>query len=354
MRWLIPFLWLGSTIAHGQAFRADLEAGRFLKVLAQTEGPLGASRSSSPIRAARSQALTSLLRLDEALAEADRAVTLDPNLADAYLARGLAKAGQAIRSRNLSSLRGISEAMDDLRRATTLDPSLTRAWMSLGLGYQELPWALGGSTRKALECAAALRKVNPIKGDFLEGLIWNLEGDWGRADACFTRALAAPDPEILAGYLDALDDKPARKALGEGAKNERLVREANRFLPLARRSAQALSAVSDALLNGGQREQAWQVLQIAPRDVDAPSLLGLQRGKVAAKSGLHLEEGLASLDHVLGAPLEGGSGGYAAVHWRRGQILNRLGRAEEARNAARAALQFDPKHPGARRLLEGR
>jgi predicted negative regulator of RcsB-dependent stress response len=78
----------------------------------------------------------------------------------------------------------------------------------------------------------------------------------------------------------------------------------------------------------------------------------LQLGKIAARSGRHLDEGLAALDQVLREPLEGGSGGYGSAHWRRGQVLKALGRKAEAKAAAEAALQIDPKDPKAKRLLD--
>jgi tetratricopeptide (TPR) repeat protein len=112
-----------------------------------------------------------------------------------------------------------------------------------------------------------------------------------------------------------------------------------------------VEAVSLALLDGGQAEAAWKVAQEALPACDAPSLVRLQLGKIAARSGLHLSEGLAFLDQVLREPLEGGSGGHPAAHWRRGQVLKALGRPEEARKAAEAALALDRKHRGALELL---
>ena len=55
---------------------------------------------------------------------------------------------------------------------------------------------------------------------------------------------------------------------------------------------------------------------------------------------------------MLREPLEGGSGGYGAADWRRGQVLKDLGRKAEARAAAEAALRLDPKDPKAARLLK--
>jgi cytochrome c-type biogenesis protein CcmH/NrfG len=91
-----PILLVSILQAQAPAFRADLEAGRYLKVLAEAEQRLREHPSDAPAWAAKSQALSSLLRFGEALSAAERAVSLKPDLADALLARGLARAGEAI------------------------------------------------------------------------------------------------------------------------------------------------------------------------------------------------------------------------------------------------------------------
>lgn len=351
---MIPFLAVAIVLqAQAPAFRVDLEAGRYLKVLAEAEARLRQNPKDALAWAAKSQALSSFQRFNEARVAADRAIELSPGLADALLARGLARAGEAIQQRDLSGLRAALGAVDDLRAATEADPGLAAAWTSLGLAYEMLPGILGGSTRKALQCAERLRRVSPARGDLLQALILVEEGKWWQAEPYFGRALAlAPqDPEVVGQWLDALDHRPAKKALGEAGKNARLLSEAPRLLPGVRTRARGVAAVSDAYLHGGQPETAWKVVQDHLAQVDAPSLLRLQLGKVAAVSGLHRTEGLASLDQVLREPLEGGSSGYAGAWWRKGQILQGLGRNDEARQAAREALKLDPKHRGARELL---
>ncbi len=354
---MLPFaapLLLLQLQAPDPAFRADLDAGRYLAVLAESSRRVGQNPRDAAALAARSQALSSLQRFGEALADADRALQVNPRLADALLARGLARAGQAIRQRDLGALREALGALDDLRAATEADPSLAPAWTSLGLAYELLPGLLGGSTRKALQCADHLARLVPARGELLRALILVEEGRWRDAEPAFQRALAlAPgDPEVVAQWLDALDSRPAKKALGEAGKNARLLAEAARLLPSIRTHAQAVTAVSDAYLHAGQPETAWQVLQEALPHADAPSLLRLQLGKVAAVSGLHRTEGLAALDQVLREPLEGGTAGLPGAWWRRGQILMDLGRNDEALRAAQKALELDPRHRGAKALLE--
>jgi tetratricopeptide (TPR) repeat protein len=342
------------TQTQAPAFRADLDAGHYLKVLAKAEQALHQDGKDAQAWAAKSQALSSLLRFREARVAADRAIALQPALSEALLARGLARAGEAIRQRDLGSLRGALGALDDLRAATEADPTLAAAWTSLGLAYQMLPGLLGGSTRKALDCADRLRAVAPARGDLLQALILVEANKWAEAEPCFQRALkqAPQDPEVVGQWLDALDSRPAKKALGEAGKNARLLAEAPRLLPSVHTRALGVVAVSDAYLHAGQPETAWKTAQEHLAQVDAPSLLRLQLGKVAANSGVHREEGLAALDQVLREPLEGGSSGYPGAWWRKGQILQVLGRKDEARKAAQEALKLDPKHRGARELLE--
>jgi tetratricopeptide (TPR) repeat protein len=342
--------------ALGAAYspRPDLDAGRYLKALDDAEALLKQQPGNALAWAAKSQALTALVRLPEALDAAQKAVQLQPGLADALLARGLALGGAAVQQRNLGSLGRISGAMRDLRAAVQADPTLVAAWMTLGLGYEQLPGLLGGSTSRALDCAESLKKVDAPRGLLLQGTILAMEGRWPEAQPCFGQALAkAPqDPEVIYGYLDALGSKPVRQVVGDEAQRRLQVQEALRLLPAAQNRARPLTAICDALIDAGKHEEAWKIAKEALPAADAPSLLRMQLGKIAARSGLHLAEGLAALDQALREPLEGGTGGYGSAHWRRGQVLQALGRKDEARAAAQAALQLDPKDPKARRLLK--
>ena len=351
MFFCLPIALIGQAAS---AYRADLEQGHYLKVQAAAQARLAQDPNDAAVLAAESQALSSFQRFDEAAAAAQKALDLRPGLPDALLARGLARAGTAVQQRNLGSLGKIGDAMDDLDAATKADGSLVTGWISLGLAYQQLPGILGGSTRRAMACADSLRKVSPAKGDALQGMVLAMDGRWNEAVPYFGRALqAAPgEAQVVAMYLQALDDKGARKTLGDAAWKQRLQWEAARLLPSVKAKARGVEAVAECLLDGDQPEQAWKVCADALPGVEAPSILRLELGKIAARSGLHRDEGLSYLDQVTSQPLEGGTAGYAGAWWRKGQILKDLGRPADAKAAARKALGYDPKHPGARKLLE--
>lgn len=338
----------------GYAPRPDLEEGRFLKALAEAEAQLKLHPSHALAWAAKSHALSALLRFPDALDCAQRALALNPHLADAYLARGLARGGYAVQQRNFGSLRKATGAMDDLRRATELDPTLAPAWMSLGLAYQQMPGILGGSTRKALACAESLRKIRPERGDLLQGMILSLEKRWKEAEPFFRRALVtgSSDPQVVAGYLESLGSRETREIMGDAAQKMRLVQEARRLLRGVKSRAKGVEAVCDALLDGGKAEEAWRIAQGELSGVEAPSLLHLHLGKIAARSGINLEEGLLHLEVALASGIEGGSGGKVALLWRRGQILAALKRPQEALASGQAALELDPHHRGVQGLLK--
>jgi len=347
---------LGTLLAaQGPWPRPDLDAGRYLKVLADADARIRSRPDDALALAARSQALSALVRLPEAMTAARRAVELDPGSPEALLARALASAGLAVQKRNLGSISGVTGAMDDLRAAVKADPNFAPAWMTLGVAYETLPgFILGGSTKKALACAETLKNLNPAQGWVLQGTVLSMAGRWPEAQGAFGTALAlAPrDPDAVYAYLDALGSRETRKALGDAEQKRRQAQEARRLLPAVKGNARAVCAICDALLDAGQAEEAWATAEAALPGADAPSLLRLQLGKLSARSGTHREQGLASLDRVLKEPLEGGTGGYAAAHWRRGQILQAMGKLAEARADAQRALAWDPGHTGASRLLK--
>ncbi len=351
---LLPIVLFAHPLLGQYDPRPDLDSGRFLKCLSDAENRIRQDPADAMAWAAKSQALSALMRFDEANAAAQKSLELKGDFADGLLARGLSRAGTAMQQRNLGSLRGASLAMDDFRAATRADPNLASAWMSLGLAFEQLPGLLGGSTKKALACAENLRKASPSRGDLLQGMVLSMDGRWSDAKGYFQRALstAPSDPEIVYGYLDSLGSRVTRKAIGEGPQRAQLASEAMRLLPSVKGRARGLQAICDALLDGGKPEESWTIAHGSLQRCDLPSLMKVQLGKIAARASIHREEGLVFLDQALFEPLEGGTGGVATVQWRRGQILKDLNRHDEAKTAAQAALRADAKHPGARRLLD--
>jgi tetratricopeptide (TPR) repeat protein len=86
------------------------------------------------------------------------------------------------------------------------------------------------------------------------------------------------------------------------------------------------------------------------RPDDYSLLYGL--GRVAGTTGEGLERGLAALTRCLGMTPPEDQPGHATVHWRRAQILERLGERRAALAACEEALRLDPGQTAAAAALK--
>jgi tetratricopeptide (TPR) repeat protein len=77
-----------------------------------------------------------------------------------------------------------------------------------------------------------------------------------------------------------------------------------------------------------------------------------QIGRLAAVSGEQLDRGLAALQRCLAQTPGENQPGYAAVHWRIGNILEKKDDKPGARAAYEAALKIDPKFSQAAESLK--
>jgi tetratricopeptide (TPR) repeat protein len=97
-----------------------------------------------------SQQLSTSIRYNEALAAAERAVTLDDGSSEAHYVRGTC----------LAMLARYDEALRDFEQALVLDPSYVPAWDGKA-------WVLGILGRK-VEALAAVNKALELDPDYLE------------------------------------------------------------------------------------------------------------------------------------------------------------------------------------------
>jgi tetratricopeptide (TPR) repeat protein len=90
--------------------------------------------------------------------------------------------------------------------------------------------------------------------------------------------------------------------------------------------------------------------QLARKPDDARSLY--QLGKLAALSGEELALGLESIDRYLAQGERPDELPEYAAHWRRGLVLEKMGRKDEALAALRKSVQLDPKAEAPRKDLK--
>ena len=222
----------------------------------------------------------------------------------------------------------------------------SQAWFWLGRAYarqaiqagllSKPKWA--GKTRDAYEKAVALDADNvDARYDLMQYYVAApgfLGGDRALADAQ-AKEMAQRDPvmgKLADAFLAQTDDKPAVA--------EKLLREGLAIDPSRERVRLALAM----LLQEGER---WDDIGALWRDAlarDADDALAhYQLARLAVVSGADAQAGLAHIDRfiALGKLPEGFTLG--AAHWRRGQLLEKLARRDEAIAALEEAVRREPK-----------
>jgi tetratricopeptide (TPR) repeat protein len=262
-----------------------------------------------PVQAVRKQLRDG--KIDAAIQAGEAAVETLAKDAQAWFWLGRAYAQQAMRVGMLSKPKWAGKTRAAYEQAVALDPEHLDARFDLMQYYAMAPGFLGGGRDKADAQASTLRGQDPVMGKL--------------ADA------------MLAQY----DDKP------EAA--ERAYRDA---VALAPDSARARVSLSMHLQRGSRWDESGQLWQQSlARDPD-DALAHYQLGRLAAVSGTQLEAGLEHIQRYFALGGEDDYMGVGAGHWRRGQILEKLGRRDDARAAYAEAVRVNPALQPARDDLE--
>ncbi len=245
--------------------------------------------------------------LDAAVDAAEQATDTLPDDARSWFWAGRAYGLQAMRASLLGKPKWAGRSRDAYEKAVALDPALLEARYDLMQYYLFAPGILGGGRDKADAQAQELARQDLV---------------WGK----------------LAQSALAMNDKQPEKA-------EAVLREALVAVPQSNRARLALSGLL-------QRQTRWDDVRSLWRDRigSAPedALARYQLGRAAALSGSELEDGLAQLDAFLAAAVYPENLTPGAAHWRRGQVLEKLGRKPEAL----AALRLAVADPSTRRQAE--
>ena len=280
-RWLLPLLLLAALPAR--TMQVNPEAERRLALL----------------RASLDDG-----KIDEAIAHGEAAVELAPQRSSAHHWLGRALAAKAIAVKNFTEIYWLSRAETELRKAIELHPKNLDARLDLiqfdlarrrPLDYKVPP--------RAREQANAILAENAVLGHLAWAVIYAQSKEPEKAEERYKNALEA-DPKSL-------------RALTEftGFYADRL-----RF-----------------------KEAIELTRQFAAANPENPIPLYLL-GKLTLMSGKDLEGGLSYFDKFLAqeAPPEGPS--HADAWWRKGMILEQLGKKDQAASAFKKAVALDPDH----------
>jgi tetratricopeptide (TPR) repeat protein len=249
-------------------------------------------------------------KLDDAVAKAEAWVKVSPQNAAAWLWSGRAYGQQALSASVFSKPGWASKMQHALEHSLELDGNNVDARFELMQFYAMAPGFMGGGSDKASAQAAAIARIDPARGHIALGVIAE-QDDPRTAEREYRAAIAA-----------APDDPRGRVALSN-------------------------------LLSGQKRWSEARALfvELLARKPDDPGAL-YQLGKLAALSGEELEPGLKYMDRYLAQQERPDDLPEFGGHWRRAQILEKLGRKDQALAELRAATQLDPSAEGPRKDLK--
>jgi tetratricopeptide (TPR) repeat protein len=252
-------------------------------------------------------------RSGEAVDWFEKAVSLDERNAEYHLWLGNALGEEAQKANKLRQPFLARRVKAEFERAVELDSANLDARHGLIQFYSVAPGIMGGSMEKARAQAAAIARLNPMRGHTELAQLLEREKDVAGAEREYVAGIAAA-PDSMLGYY----------ALGS-------------YYQRQKRWSDAFATYENALAR-------------KPNDVVAR----VQIGRAAAVSGENLDVGERHLASVLASPPDDFPPiSAASVHYRLGNIYERQGKPERARTEYIEALRLNPKNEDARKSLAG-
>jgi tetratricopeptide (TPR) repeat protein len=249
---------------------------------------------------------------DEAIRQFERAVKLEEGNALYHVWLGSALGDAAGRASPFKQPFMARRVKNEWERAVALDPNQIDARFNLVQFYTMAPGFMGGGIDKARQQADDLTKRNPMRGAMARGLIEEHEKNAAAAEAAYQQAIAAA-PDSSAGYF----------------------------------------ALINAYARAGKAADAFATLdQYVKRQPDDRWAL-YHNGRASGVTGQQLDRGEAALEQFLAKPpLDAHPANLAGAHYWLGQIAEKRGAKDAAREHYRTALRINPKSQQSQRALD--
>jgi tetratricopeptide (TPR) repeat protein len=249
--------------------------------------------------------------VDEAVHQFERCVEIDERNADCHMWLGSALGTAAQHANKFRQPFLARRVKTEFERSVELDPRNVEARSGLVQFYMLAPGFMGGSLDKAHEQAAALDKINPLRGALATGMLADHEKDTTAALVAYRRAIAvAPD------------------------------------------SASAYFGLVNFYLRDKRWSEAFATLDRAHAAIPNEPAVLRAVGQVAAISGEQLPRGETALKAWLTAPPKDvGAVRIAGVHVLLATVYDKMGRKDQGRDEYGRALALDPKNEAAQKGL---
>lgn len=249
--------------------------------------------------------------VEAAIKAGEHAVATLAQDSQAWFWLGRAYAQQAMRASLLGKPKWAGKTRDAYLQAVTLDPANLSARFDLMQYYVIAPGFLGGDRDKADAQASELTRRDPVMGKLAEAMLAQTDKQPSVAELAYRDAVKLDPSHHLARVSLAM------------------------YLQRGERWDEIRALWGDSLTRN-------------PED----ALAHYQLGRAAAVSGKELDSGLLHLDRFLASNETPEGMTQGAAHWRRGQVLEKLGRRDQAIASYAESVRREPYLQSAQDDLE--
>jgi tetratricopeptide (TPR) repeat protein len=159
---------------------------------------LGSMPSSAQAHNLRCRVYFMLGRWDDAVAECDTAVRMEPQNADNHLWLARALGEKADNANFVSAYSLAKRARSEFEQAASLDPHDGEALTDLGEFYTSAPGVVGGGNDKAQALVPQLEKIDPARAHILLARIADSRKDYATEEREFKQAIATSEHPAFA------------------------------------------------------------------------------------------------------------------------------------------------------------
>jgi tetratricopeptide (TPR) repeat protein len=293
-----------------ESAQQQFNAGNYAGAISTLQATASQNASSAGAAYWLGRSYYEIFDYDSAIAQLERAVSLDPKNSLYHQWLGRADGGKADRDRSFSLAKKVKK---EFQQAVTLDPSNVAARRDLEEYCLDAPWIAGGSKSEALDQVNAIVALDPIQGHLARAL-YDQEG---------LKKLADAESEI-------------RQVLNAKPKTADPYFEVANFFENQNKPADVQVAVEGAS-------------QVSPND----PRLAYYRGIVGVLANANLpaaEEDLKA--YLASTPQRSDWPSHAVARKWLGVLYEAQGKPAEAAEQYRAALRLEPKNKDARARLE--
>lgn len=288
---------------------------------------------------------------DEAIRQAEKAVSLAPK--NAEFQAGLA---DALGSKLSAASLGMFESMSLARRfkkeaelALQLDPDNIDANEDLMEFNLDAPRLVGGDKQKAAELADRMVRVNPVRGYLMKFEFATHEKHTTELESLLQQAISA-DPRNYFARTQA-----ANFYLSQGgATLTRAEEQAKQAIQIDTSRAAGYTALATVYAQQGRWKDLDAVLEQSQREVpdDLGPFYQAAKSILTGNQSSELPRAEKYMRVYLSQPPEGNEPTLGAAHWRLALILEKQGHKDQAKQELQEALRLEPSFDPAKKDLK--